>query len=79
MTELAINGGPAVFGGARADSFAPKWPIPYPETEEKLIELFRSRVWGGSRKYEQQLMKEFSEWCGAKHSIWMCNGTTTLE
>ena len=79
MKELAINGGPAVFGGERADSFAPKWPIPYPETEEKLIELFRSRQWGGSRKYEQQLMKDFAEWSGAKHSIWMCNGTTTLE
>ena len=79
MSELAINGGTAVFGGARADSFAPKWPIPFPETEEKLIEIYRSSLWGGCRKYEQQLMTDFAAWQGAKYSIWMCNGTTTLE
>ena len=79
MTELAINGGPAVFGGVRADSFAPKWPIPYPETEAKLLEVYRSSLWGGCRKYEQQLMTDFAAWAGAKYSVWMCNGTTTLE
>ncbi len=79
MTELAINGGPAVFGENKAGSYAPAWPVPYPETEEKLIDIYRSGLWGGCRKYEQQLMKDFAAWQGAKHSVWMCNGTTTLE
>ncbi len=79
MSDLAINGGKPVFEGKGAIDLAPAWPIPFPETEEKLIEIYRSGKWGGVKKYEQLLMDEFSAWQGAKYSAWMVNGTVTLE
>ena len=51
MTELAINGGKPVFDGKNAAEFAPKWPLKYPETEARLLEVFRSGNWGGSGFY----------------------------
>ncbi len=79
MSDLAINGGKPVFEGKGAIDLAPVWPIPFPETEEKLIEVYRSSKWGGVKKYEQLLMEEFSKWQGGKYSAWMANGTVTLE
>ena len=79
MAKLAIDGGTPVFGGKKAADFVPAWPIPFPETEPKLIEVFRSRKWGGCGPYEQKLMTEFAAWTGAKYSTWMANGTVTLE
>ena len=79
MSKLAIDGGVPVFGGKKAEDFVPAWPIPYPETEPKLIEVFRSGKWGGCGPYEQKLMSEFALWQGAEYSSWMANGTVTLE
>lgn len=79
MTELAINGGKPVFEGKKAAEYAPKWPLRYPETEARLLEVFRSGNWGGGGFYEQKLMTEFAQWQGAKYSVWMVNGTVTME
>lgn len=79
MTELAINGGKPVFEGKKVTDFAPAWPLKYPETEARLLEVFRSGSWGGSGIYEKKLMTEFAAWQGAKYSVWMVNGTVTME
>ena len=79
MEKLAVDGGTPVFGEKKIRDFYPSWPIPYPETKEKLIEVFESGKWGMCDKYEQLLMTEFARYQGAKYSVWMCNGTTTLE
>ena len=79
MSKLAIDGGVSVFDGKHAREFAPPWPIPFPETEEHLLSVFRSRKWGGCGPYEQKLMTEYAAWQGAKYSAWMANGTVTLE
>ena len=79
MEKLAIDGGKPVFGTKTIRDFYPSWPIPYPETKEKLIEIYDSGKWGMCDKYEKMLMPEFAKYQGAKYSVWMCNGTTTLE
>ena len=43
---LAINGGKAVFADKELNSYVPAWPTPHPETEEKLLEIYRSGQWG---------------------------------
>lgn len=77
--KLAINGGKPVFAENELNSIRPAWPPLYPETEEKLIEVYRSRKWSNVKKYETLLTKEFAEFQGSKYSIWMANGTVTLE
>ena len=79
MEKLAIDGGTPVFGSKTIRDYYPTWPIPYPETKEKLIEIYDSGKWGMCDKYEKMLMPEFAKYQGAKYSVWMCNGTTTLE
>ena len=79
MSTLAINGGTPVFGGKQMMDLIPPWPPQYPETEEKLIEVYRSGLWGGCRQYEEKLMAEFAAFQDAKYSVWMANGTVTLE
>ena len=79
MVKLALDGGTPVFSEKTAGDYAPKWPITHPETEQKLIDIFRSRKWGLHGEYEKKLETEFAAYQGVKHSIWMVNGTTTLE
>ncbi len=79
MTKLAVDGGTPVFSGKKATQYAPPWPIPFPETEQRLIDIYRSGLWSSRKTYEQLLEKEFAAFQGAKYSVWMANGTTTLE
>ncbi|MBR4885352.1 MAG: DegT/DnrJ/EryC1/StrS family aminotransferase [Lentisphaeria bacterium] len=79
METLAINGAAPVFGEKKLMELIPPWPPRYPETEEKLLEVYRSGQWGGCRTYEQKLMTEFAEFQNARYSVWMANGTVTLE
>ncbi len=60
MSTLAINGGTPVFGDKKMMDLIPQWPPRYPETEEKLLEVYRSGAWGGCKNYEQKLMSEFA-------------------
>ena len=54
---LAVNGGKAVFGEDELAKLIPQWPIAHGETEEKLLEVFRSGKWGLCGKYEKLLME----------------------
>ena len=79
MNELAIHGGTPTFQAGELKNEVPHWPPVYPETEQKLLEVYRSGEWGLCGKYETLLMEEFAAFQDAKYSVWMCNGTTTLE
>lgn len=77
--KLAINGGTPVFQDKKAMDYAPVWPLVFPETDQKLLDVYHSGKWGGCGPYEQKLMDEFAAWQGTKYSTWMNNGTVTLE
>ncbi|MBR2372846.1 MAG: DegT/DnrJ/EryC1/StrS family aminotransferase [Lentisphaeria bacterium] len=79
MNKLAVNGGTPVFGGKKMMDLIPPWPPRYPETAERLLEVYNSGKWSGCSVYEQKLMTEFAEFQDAKYSVWMANGTVTLE
>ena len=74
--KLAIDGGKKVFETPLA--WAP-WPPLHPETEGKLLEIYRSRKWSLNGQYEQLLAKAFAERQSAGHCVLMANGTVTLE
>jgi len=78
MSKLAVDGGTPVFQQVELDKYIPAWPVPHPETDQKLLDIFHSSNWGGG-EYEEKLGKEFAAFQNAKYSVWMCNGTTTLE
>ena len=79
MNKLAIDGGTPAFQPDELTKLIPAWPPNYPETDRKLLEVYHSGKWGLCGKYEQLLMEEFAAFQDTKYSIWMCNGTTTLE
>lgn len=79
MNTLAFHGGKPVFEPEELDRLLPPWPPYLPETEEKLLSIYRSGKWGLCGEYEKKLMEEFAAYQDTKHCIWMCNGTTTLE
>ena len=79
LSKLAIDGGTPVFTGKKANEFAPNWPIPFPDIENNLLEVYRSGKWGCRQKYEKLLEKDFAVFQGAKYAVWMANGTTTIE
>ena len=79
MNKLAIDGGKPAFEKDELAKLIPAWPPAYPETEQKLLEIYRSGKWGMCGQYEQMLMKDFAAFQDAQYAIWMCNGTTTLE
>ena len=79
MTKLAINGGIPVFDKKPLADYLPVWPVPYPETEQKLVEIYRSSKWSMRSEYEQKLETAFAEYQGSRYSVWMANGTVTLE
>ena len=55
MSKLAIEGGTPVFGGKQLMELVPPWPPRYPETEEKLLQVF------GSGNVSVKLYLEWSE------------------
>jgi L-glutamine:2-deoxy-scyllo-inosose/3-amino-2,3-dideoxy-scyllo-inosose aminotransferase len=57
----------------------PSWPPIYPETAEKLKEIYLSGRWSFNGEYEQKFSREFADYCNAKYGIFMANGTVTLE
>jgi len=79
MDKLAIDGGKPAFEKDELAKLIPAWPPAYPETEQKLLEIYRSGKWGLCGQYEQMLMTDFAAFQDAQYAVWMCNGTTTLE
>ncbi len=57
----------------------PAWPPVYPDTAELLLEVYRSGKWSFNGNYEKEFNRRFAQSCGAAYSIFMFNGTVTLE
>jgi len=76
MSKLAINGGPKVF---ETPASIPKWPPVYPETAEKLKEIYLGHKWSFYGPQEILFNEKYAEYTGAKYCAMMANGTVTLE
>jgi len=76
MNTLAINGGVPVF--REPQTFAP-WPPVYPETGDKLREIYMSANWSFYGPAEAQFCQEFAAYHTSEYGVFMANGTTTLE
>ena len=76
MSKLAIDGGPKVFKNPPS---VPAWPPVYPETAEKLKEIYLSHHWSFYGPEEIRFNEKFAEYTGAKFCDMMANGTVTLE
>ena len=74
--KLAIDGGEKVF---RQPAPLPAWPPAYPETAEKLKEIYLSHNWSFYGPREVEFNRRFAEFTGAKQCVMMANGTVTLE
>ncbi|OQA82747.1 MAG: L-glutamine:2-deoxy-scyllo-inosose aminotransferase [Lentisphaerae bacterium ADurb.Bin242] len=76
MAKLAIDGGKKIF---EVPAAIPAWPPVYPETAEKLKEIYLSHSWSFYGPQEVLFNEKFAQYTGAGHSIMMANGTVTLE
>ncbi len=77
MSKLAIDGGEKAF---EIKNFpVPGWPPLYPETEQRLLEVYRSSVWSFNGPAEREFDRLFAEYHTANYCIFMVNGTVTLE
>lgn len=77
MSKLALLGGTPVFD----EPLSPKkiWPPIDDTTEERLVELYRSRKWTAFDEAEPKFASAFAAHHGARHGIFMVNGTVTLQ
>ncbi len=76
MSQLALLGGEPV----RRNPFSP-WPQYLPEDEERLVETFRSRRWGGypvPSRHAAAFAEEFAAYHGARYGLPVTNGTIAL-
>jgi L-glutamine:2-deoxy-scyllo-inosose/3-amino-2,3-dideoxy-scyllo-inosose aminotransferase len=75
MSELALWGGPPV-----SEKICPQpWPPISESTADKMKELYLSRAWSFNSQAEQDFEASFAKCHGAKHAVFMVNGTVTLE
>ncbi len=76
MSKLALLGGKPVsethIGGL-------PWPPTSEKTGDKLKALYLSGKWSFNSPSEQEFEKAYGKYHGAKHGIFMVNGTVTLE
>lgn len=77
MSNLAILGGEPVFQEPLGSK--PIWPPVDEATAKKLQELYYSRRWTAFDEAEPAFAKAFADHHGAKHGIFMINGTVTLQ
>ncbi len=74
--KLALLGGAAVC--AQALEALPFPPVDQ-DTAQRLSELYLSRKWSFGGEQETAFAAEFAAYHGAKHGIFMANGTVTLQ
>ena len=76
--KLAINGGKPAITPAAKRVLKP-WPLPDARTAERLKQVYLSGHWSFNGPCEQEFSRKFAAYCGARHGIFMVNGTVTLE
>ncbi|MBN2494379.1 MAG: aminotransferase class I/II-fold pyridoxal phosphate-dependent enzyme [Deltaproteobacteria bacterium] len=77
MAELALRGGKKTFSG-----FWPAWPVYGEEDEQALVDVLRSRNWGGypaPNQRAREFAAAFAAAHDARYGICAANGTVTLE
>lgn len=77
MAKLALLGGQPVFD--KTLHWKTIWPPVDDGTERKLLELYRSRLWSAFDDTEGLFTKAFAHHHGARHGVFMVNGTVTLQ
>jgi dTDP-4-amino-4,6-dideoxygalactose transaminase len=75
-STLAILGGPPV---VEKTLCGPAWPPLSEQTANRLLAIYRSREWSFNSPTEQAFERAFADYHGAKHGIFMANGTVTLQ
>jgi dTDP-4-amino-4,6-dideoxygalactose transaminase len=76
IEKLAVLGGAPVCAQALE---APPFPPVDEDTARRLSELYLSRKWSFDGAEEKAFAAEFAEYHGAKHGVFMVNGTVTLQ
>jgi L-glutamine:2-deoxy-scyllo-inosose/3-amino-2,3-dideoxy-scyllo-inosose aminotransferase len=76
---LAIDGGKKAVADALREKSMKAWPPVYPETAERLKEIYLSGKWSFNGEVEQEFARKFAAFCGARRGVYMVNGTVTLE
>ena len=76
MKKLAIDGGKKVIS---KELTKVPWPPLYPETKEKLAEVYMRGHWSFYGPEEVRFNEEFAKFTGAANCIAMANGTVTLQ
>ena len=76
--KLARDGGEKAISDTVKRALKP-WPPIYPETAEKVKAIYLSGNWSFHGPYEQEFSRNFAAYCGARHGVFMTNGTVTLE
>ena len=76
--KLAIHGGRPAVTDTLKRSLKP-WPQPSPRTAERLKQVYLSGKWSFNGACEQEFCRKFADYCGARHGVFMVNGTVTLE
>ena len=76
MSKLALLGGKPV-SATNVNKIV--WPPISEKTAGKLKELYLSGKWSFNSPAEQEFEKAYAKYHGAKHGIFMVNGTVTLE
>ncbi len=77
MSQLALQGGAPVLGAPLL--WWDFWPPVEDTTEQRLVELYRSRRWTAFDEGERHFADAFAELHGARHGVFMMNGTVTLQ
>jgi len=82
MSKLALLGGDAL-GSQHIKEMttwpSKLWPTRNELTAEKLKELYLSNNWAFGSQIEMDFAQAFADYHGAKHGIFMANGTVTLQ
>jgi dTDP-4-amino-4,6-dideoxygalactose transaminase len=75
-SPLALLGGTPVL---KERLNAPPWPPVSEQTADRLRDIYLSRQWSFNSPTEQAFERAFADFHGAKHGIFMANGTVTLQ
>ena len=74
MSDLAIRGGRPLYGGAW-----PTWPVHDEQEVERVVRVIRSGAWSWCGAQENEFRSNFAKFLGAKHGLFVTNGTHALQ
>lgn len=76
LSELAVLGGTPLCSEPLR---APAWPPLSERTADRLREVYLSQQWSFNSPAEQEFERAYADYHGAKHGVFMVNGTVTLQ